>query len=286
MVPVKVEILEKETVKIYRMATLDPQGKPFMWVSAFLIDGLLIDFGHPHAKDDFLRVLDLDEIEMCVLTHQHEDHWGACYDIINKYKIPIYANKATAFLVRFNLRLPRERIMVWGFPKPCVLQVLPNIEEIKTSRAKFKIIPTPGHCKTLISLYHERKRLLFSTDAFIDPKQTVIFNWENANIMLETLEKLNSLNPKYYFQEDGSLATPKDISDLIQFWNEIKIKSWSLHNQGVKLREIVKRIFGGESYLNKLTRGAMSRENLIRSLLDLPPITDEKLKTKSIKEFY
>jgi len=56
------------------MATLDPQGKPLMWVFPFLIHGLLIDFGHAHAKYEFLRVLDFDEIEKYMLTHQHKDH--------------------------------------------------------------------------------------------------------------------------------------------------------------------------------------------------------------------
>ncbi len=277
MLSVKVEIIQKESAKIYRMSTLDLQNKSLMWVSAFLIDGLLIDFGHHHAKDEFLKLLNFDEIEKCVLSHQHEDHYGACYDLIKKFNMPIYSTKETAFLVRLKLRLPPERIWVWGNPKPCVFSQLPNLEEIITESAKFKIIPSPGHCNTLISFYHEKKRLLFSTDAFINSEQSVIFNWENANIMLETLKNFIKLNPKFLFLEDGSLVTISDVVKFIKYWTNIKEQSIELYNQGIKPKEIVIRVFGRESIFKKFTRGALSRENLIRSLLELPPINDRKI---------
>ena len=277
MLSVKVEILEKESVKIYRMSTVDPQNKPLMWVSAFLIDGLLIDFGHHHAKDEFLKLLNFEEIEICVLSHHHEDHYGACYDLINKYNIPIYSTKETAFLVRFNLRLPPERLLVWGNPRPCVITPLLNLDEIITESAKFKIIPSPGHCNTLISFFHEKKRLLFSTDAFINTEQSVIFNWERANIILETLKNFKKLKPQYLFLEDGSLATISGIEKFINYWKTIKEQSLELHNQGITPKEIVKKIFNRESMLKRFTGGAISRENLIRSLLELSPINDRKL---------
>jgi len=277
MLSVKVEVLEKESVKIYRMSTMDPQNKPLMWVSAFLIDGLLIDFGHHHAKDEFLKLLNFEEIEICVLSHHHEDHYGACYDLINKYDIPIYSTKETAFLVRFKLRLPTERLIVWGNPRPCVPTPLLNLDEIITESAKFKIIPSPGHCNTLISFFHEKKRFLFSTDAFINAEQSVIFNWERANIILETLKNFKKLKPQYLFLEDGSLATISDIEKFINYWKTIKDQSLELYNQGITPKEIVKKIFNRESMLKRFTGGAISRENLIRSLLEFPPINDRKL---------
>ena len=115
---IKVEILKKNSVKIFRMSTLDLQKKPVLWVSSYLIDGLLIDFGHQHAKDAFLEKLNLDEIEKCVLSHHHEDHLGACYDLIHQHKLPIYATKETAFLAKARIRIPPERMLTWGLHKP------------------------------------------------------------------------------------------------------------------------------------------------------------------------
>ena len=278
MIKVKVETIEIDSVKIYRMSTLDLKEKPILWVSSYLIDGLLIDFGHYHAKDDFLKVLDLNEIYICVLSHHHEDHLGACYDLINKFNLPIFATKETVFLVRSKIRIPPERNLVWGSPKPIKASLLPNYEIIKTNKAEFKIITSPGHCNNLISFFHVKKRYLFSTDALISKEQNVIFNWENAIKMLETFNKIKDLNPKYIFLEDGRVLTIKDLEHLINYWNTLKNQSKMLYKEGFKPKEIVKKIFGKESWLKISTGGDLSRENLIRSLLELEPIFKRKFR--------
>ncbi|MFX0043736.1 MAG: MBL fold metallo-hydrolase [Candidatus Hodarchaeota archaeon] len=281
IVSVKVEVLEKETVKIYRMSTVDPHNNPIIWVSAYLIDGLLIDFGHQHAKDSFLELLDFENIEMCVLSHHHEDHIGACYDLINKFNIPIYGNKETVFLVRQKIRIPHERMITWGLPKPFKARLLPNLDNIKTKQASFKIIPSPGHCHNLISFFHETKRLLFSTDAILNERQNVIFNWENAMLMMETFNRLYKLNPNYIFLEDGRIITATKLENLITYWLNLKKQSEDLYKKSFTPRQIVKQIFGKESWLKTATGGDISRENLIRSLLKLPPIFKRKIRKKS-----
>jgi ribonuclease/clavin/mitogillin len=282
MISVTVEKIEKESVKIYRMASLDLQNKPIIWVSAYLIDGLLIDFGHHHARDAFLEKLDFNNLEKCVLSHQHEDHYGACHDLIKKYNIPVYANIETNLLVRLKLRIPPERELTWGTPKPCKVKLLTNDKQIKTQKAEFEIIPSPGHCKNLISLFHKKKGLLFSTDSFIDEKQNVIFNWENAIEMLDTFKRFLTLNPKFIFLEDGKVITSNELNNLIDYWISLKKQSEILYKQGINPKSIVKEIFGKESWLKVATGGDMSRENLIRSLLELPPIFKrEKRKRKS-----
>jgi glyoxylase-like metal-dependent hydrolase (beta-lactamase superfamily II) len=282
MINVKVEVLEKESVQIYRMATLDLQGKPFMWVSAYLIDGLLIDCGHHHASIEFLKLLNHDILEYVVLSHHHEDHFGACNDLITKFNVPVYATKETAFLIRMNFHLPPERRLVWGTPAPTRVNHLKSLNEISTSRAKFKIIPSPGHCCNLISFYHKKKRLLFSTDSFIDSQQSVIFNWENANEMLETFKNFKRLKFKFMFLENGDLATPEALDDIVKYWTDLKFKSHELYHKGYGSKQIVKKIFGKESVFKKMTGGDLSRENLIRSLLNLAPL-DIRYKRKKRK---
>jgi len=279
---VQVEVTENESVRTYKMSTLDLQGNPVMWVSSFLIDGLLIDCGHQHAKEMLLKKLEFNDIEMCVLSHHHEDHYAAAHDLIYKYNIPVYASKETALLIQPKIRIPPERMLVWGIPKSCKVNILPDINELKTSRSTFKIIHSPGHCNNLISFFHEKEKILFSTDAMIDKNQSVIFNWENANLMLETFKKFRGLNPEYLFSSNGNVFTYEDLDHLIDYWMDIREKSFKFHSNGVKPREIVREIFGKESWLKISTRGDMSRENLIRSLLNLPPIFKKRRLKKDI----
>ena len=272
MIPVKVELIENHSVEIYRMASLDNNNKPLLWVSAFLIDGLLIDLGHENARNAFLDVLNIDNVEKCVLSHHHEDHIAASHDLINKYKIPVYANRETKFLASLKIKIPPERMLTWGLPKQCRAQELPSLKEFKTEKASFEIIPSPGHCFNIISFFHNKKELLFATDAFIDENLDVIFNWENANIILETVEKFKSYNPKYIFSSNGRVYTQDGLDNLINYWKDIKNRSLELYNEGNKTRQIVRHIFGRESWVKAATSGDMSRENLVRSLIGLPPL--------------
>jgi len=272
MIPVRVELIENHSVEIYRMASLDNNNKPLIWVSSFLIDGLLIDLGHQNAKNAFLDVLNIEDIEICALSHHHEDHIGAGYDLISKYKIPVYANKETMFLASMKIKIPPERMLTWGLPKPCRAQELPSLKEIKTEKASFEIIPSPGHCFNIISFFHKKRQLLFATDAFIDEKLDVIFNWENANLILETVEKFKSYNPKYIFSSNGSIYTQDGLDNFINYWKDIKNRSFDLYNEGKKIRQIVRQIFGKESWVKAATSGEISRENLVRSLIGLPPL--------------
>lgn len=284
MIKIKVETLEKKSVQIFRMSTLDLHNKPVMWVSAFLIDGLLIDGGHHHARNELIKNLPFENIEYCVLSHHHEDHFGVCHYLIEKYNIPIYSNIATAFLVKMKLKLPPERRLTWGVPTPLKVNGLINSKELNTSKAKFKVITSPGHCSNLLSFFHVKKRLLFSTDAFVNKNQSVIFNWENANVMLDTFKHFKSLNFKYAFLEDGSLATPKDVNGLTTYWYDLQQQSENLYQNGFTSKQIVRKIFGKESIFKIMTGGDISRENLIRSLLKLPPLDKRKSrKTKAKK---
>ena len=273
MVRVKIDVIEKDSVKIYNMIHFN-NGTPFFSVASFLIDGLLIDCGSQNAKDEFLKDLNFDEIDKCVLTHHHEDHIGACYDIINKHKIPIYANRLTAFLVSIKMRLPIERLFTSGAPKPCKVHELPSLKEIKTRNEKLKIIPSPGHCNNHLSFYHEEKRFLFSADSFIE--KNVISNWEDANKMLETTKNYLKLNPTLIFSSDSNIFTPDNLKKFVLYWTDIKEQSIKLFKQGIKPRQIVKHIFGKESFVKTATKGEVSRENLVRSLIGLKPIFNQR----------
>ncbi|MBD3254161.1 MAG: hypothetical protein GF383_03670 [Candidatus Lokiarchaeota archaeon] len=98
--------------------------------------------------------------------------------------------------------------------------------------------------------------------------------------MMETFKKLIKLNPKNILLEDGRIITTSELQELLDYWSFLKEESINLHNQGLSPRKIVKKIFGKESWLKTATGGDMSRENLIRSLLELPPLFKRKIRKK------
>ena len=78
---------------------------------------------------------------MAVLSHHHEDHFGATKLLINEYNIPVYATKTTAFLIRPKILIPPERNLAWGTPDPCIVKELPNTKEIN------HLIQNNGFCQ-------------------------------------------------------------------------------------------------------------------------------------------
>jgi Cft2 family RNA processing exonuclease len=232
----------------------------------------------------FFQKVTLDEVEKCILSHHHEDHYAGASELMEIHGIPVYATLETALLIRLNIRIPPERALVWGIPEPCKVKILRDMNEIKTSTSKFKLIHSPGHCNNLISIFQEKTKLLFSTDAMMDKNQSVIFNWENANLMLDTFKKFEKLKPEYLFSSNGNVFSGDDLHYLINYWMDIKEKSTKLYSNGMKPKQIVKKIFSKESWLKVSTRGDMSRENLIRSLLNLAPIFKNRRFNKNLKK--
>jgi glyoxylase-like metal-dependent hydrolase (beta-lactamase superfamily II) len=50
------------------------EGKAAFWVSAYLVDGLLIDTGCSYTAEELLAYLQDMKLEQVVNTHYHEDH--------------------------------------------------------------------------------------------------------------------------------------------------------------------------------------------------------------------
>jgi len=48
--------------------------KPFYFGHFFYIDGLLIDTGFDHVKNEVLEAVKKLPVQNIVITHQHEDH--------------------------------------------------------------------------------------------------------------------------------------------------------------------------------------------------------------------
>jgi glyoxylase-like metal-dependent hydrolase (beta-lactamase superfamily II) len=245
------------------------EGKAAFWVSAYLVDGLLIDTGCSYTAEELLAYLQDMKLEQVVNTHYHEDHIGGNYLIINNPSIKIYAHKASIPLINRVPDLYPYQERVWGYPVPTLVQPVPDF--IETDNFKFEVIETPGHCPGHISLFEPSKGWCFTGDLFSSETPRVARPEEDIKELINSMQKLLALNSEKLIiftsgrriVEDGKRA----LEQCITYLSQLISKSQELYKQGFSISTIRDEIFGGESSRAQRTNGQFSSENLIRSAL-------------------
>ncbi|MFX1390915.1 MAG: MBL fold metallo-hydrolase [Promethearchaeota archaeon] len=259
------------------------------WTSCYLLDGLLIDSSAPGAENDlkaFLQSLYPDQmIDRCFITHTHEDHAGGAYMLNNEFGIPIYTSKKAIELLQKGNTYPDYRQAAWG---PKLLPIKAKILEVplitKSKKYEFNLFPMAGHAPELVALIERNKQWAFVADA-VQPKYKMIFG-KNSDIQEDISIIYQSLCNLYDYTEgmkkllifsagngvfkgrEFLLNKMEEIEDLRTRTHELNRKYEEEGISGKKiLRKIIKNLFGGESIISRLTRGALSRENLVISLL-------------------
>ena len=259
------------------------------WTSCYLIDGLLIDSSAPGAENDlreFIRSLKPDQtIDKCFITHSHEDHAGGAHLLNIEFGIPIYASEKATNLLREGSTYPDYRQAAWG-PKllPVEAQILEKPLITKSKKYKFELFPMSGHAPELTTLIEKEQQWAFVADA-IQPKYKMIFG-KNSNIKEDISIIYQSLSKLYKFTEgmnnliifsagNGLFKGREFIIKKMEEIEDLRKKTHELYRQFQEegysekkiIRKILKEFFRGESIISQLTRGALSRENLVISLL-------------------
>jgi glyoxylase-like metal-dependent hydrolase (beta-lactamase superfamily II) len=263
--------------------------KPF-FTSCYLVDGLLIDSGAPGGVDDLLEFVNSlnsgDMIDKCFITHSHEDHAGGANILSTEFGIPIYSSKEATELLKLGRTYPDYRQMAWG-PKLLPVNTIPIEKHITTKSKKytFDLFPMPGHAPELVILIERKQQWAFVADA-VQPKYKMIFGG-NSDIQEDISLIHQSLGELYDFTEgmddllifsagNGVFRGRVFITEKMNELQELHLKVHEIYNSLPKkkyseiqiIRKILKRIYGKESFIGQMTRGALSRKNLIGSLLN------------------
>lgn len=105
-------------------------------------------------------------IDLIVITHCHFDHILYLYELkkTNKCKV-ICGIREKEAIEKLN-----EKVLAWmSFKKLYPTKIDQTVKEgdiIKTGEFKFKVLETPGHTDGSISLYEEKRKILFTGDAW------------------------------------------------------------------------------------------------------------------------
>jgi endoribonuclease LACTB2 len=263
-----IEIENFEDISQIRMSR-EIDDKPVYWVSAYLIDGLLIDTGCLYTADELLEYLEGNNVKLAVNTHFHEDHIGANKLLMEKLGIDIFAHPDSVKRISEKIELYPYQEMVWGYPEPAEVKPVPD--EIKTDNYTFQVIETPGHSIGHIALVELSKGWCFSGDIFAREKPKFIRPEEDVSCMIKSMRTLidQSCARLILLTSVGKIVKDgrKALSDCITYMRELAEKVTALDGNGLTIEEIMDKIFGGEHNFASITNNHYSTYNFVKSLL-------------------
>jgi glyoxylase-like metal-dependent hydrolase (beta-lactamase superfamily II) len=266
-------------------------SRPF-FTSCYLIDGLLIDSGAPGGVDDlrnFVNSLKPEgRIEKCFITHTHEDHAGGAHMLNKEFGIPIYTSEKAINILKKGRNYPDYRQMAWG-PEllPADATVIKGPIITKSKKYTFELFPMIGHAPELITLIERNEQWAFVADA-VQPKYKMIFGGdsdiqEDISLIYKSLQELynftDGMDNLLIFSAGNGVLPGRDF--LIEISNKIEQMHKEVHeyykdflkeeySEKQMIKKIMKKKYGKESFVGQMTRGALSRKNLIISLLNWP----------------
>ena len=137
-------------------------------------------------------------IDLIIITHCHFDHILFLNELkkINKCKVICGLNEREAIE-----KLNEKVLLKNSFKKILPTKVDQTVKEgdsIKGGEFNLKILETPGHTNGSISLFDEKKKILFSGDAWFGKNYQGkwIYPSGSETESKKTLDKLKNLNPK------------------------------------------------------------------------------------------
>jgi endoribonuclease LACTB2 len=232
-------------------------------VSAYLLGDVLVDTGFPRGG----RAL-VDAVErLCprgvLLTHWHEDHAGNA-PALAASGIPVAMHAECEALLRERPAIRMYRRAVWG-----------RTERLRVPLTSFDPAPlvlleAPGHSSDHLTVWDPERRILVSGDLFLGVKVRVAHEGDEApRALVGSLRRAAALEPRLLL--DAHRGPVPDAAAQLRAkaaWNEEMIgRIEGLAAAGVDAAEIVKRLFGGESLVGRVSGLEYSRRGFVRAVL-------------------
>ena len=260
-----------EVVRFDLARTLGGRGR--YWTTCYLVDGLLIDSGCPHAAHDLTTVVRDRRLEQIVTTHSHEDHFGGNGPLQRERGVGIVAHpEAIPFLAA-----PRElqplhpyRRLMWGWPEASTAEPVDEGEVISTEHCRFQVLHTPGHARDHICLFEADRGWLFTGDLYVGGRDRALRAGYDIWQIMESLQRVSSLGAAILFpgaarvRHDPTQAIQDKIDHLQQLGERVR----HLHAEGWSVPRIARSLCGGVMWIELLTLGHFSRANLVRAFLE------------------
>jgi glyoxylase-like metal-dependent hydrolase (beta-lactamase superfamily II) len=250
-------------IKLCRYPDFNPGGT----VSAYLVDGLLIDSGPAHTAEELTEFLKDKGVKIVVNTHYHEDHIAANALLKERYGVELLAHPLAVSKINQPAKLYPYQEEVWGYPVPSQVKEIGN--NITTQHFRFEVIYTPGHDRDHICLFERKHGWIFTGDLFVGTRPNVVRPMDDVRQIIADLKRVKDLKPHILFPAPGNVRTePAPVLErTIRYLEDLGQKVMELHDKGLSPAEIMKQIFGNEAPIAELTQQQFSSLNMVKSLL-------------------
>ena len=229
-------------------------------VSAYLIDGVLIDTGFPHVCGDVLRAVAELRPTGAIVTHWHEDHAGNAPTLART--LPLWLPAYTADKLRERQQVKLYRHFTWGRPDALPADVR------SFDRGALQCIATPGHSPDHHVVFDARTRTLFSADLWLGVRVRIMGQTENPYQIISSLERVIALEPVRMFDAHrGAVASPVLALRAKKGWLQDAVGNIEQRlSAGQSDSQILNEVLGGEERTALFSQGEYSRRNLVRAV--------------------
>lgn len=188
---------------------------------------VLVDAGMPKSAEKIISIVNErfgkgSRPEAIILTHGHFDHVGAIIELIEYWKVPVFAHELELPFLTGEMSYPEPDPTVEGgmvaklsplFPTEPI-QIAGKVEALPKDGTvpylpQFRWIHTPGHSPGHISLFREKDHSLIVGDAFVNVKQDSFYK------VMTQEQEING--PPRYFTSDW-----KSAKQSVQLLYELK----------------------------------------------------------------
>lgn len=232
-----------------------------MSVSAYVIDGVMIDTGFHHARRELSAAVRSLGVRGVIVTHWHEDHAGNV-PMLASFGLPILIRPDTAEILAARPFIQFYRRLVWGRPPRLIAPAA------AFDPGDLQCIHTPGHAEDHQVVWHPATRTLFSGDLWLGVRARVVHTSENPYQILDSLRVALALEPERMFDAHrGLVSAPMNAIRAKIDWLGGTLEEIAQRVvQGWSDREIVKQVLGGEELTGYASHGDYSRRNLVRAV--------------------
>lgn len=235
-------------------------------VSAYVVDGVLVDTGFPGIRAELARWLDANPLRGAMVTHQHEDHAGNVH-LLAARGVPLAIPAATLAVLRAAPRIALYRAAVWRRLPPFRRDFVPFEDE------RLRLEPLPGHSPDHHGVWDAERGFLFGGDLFLGVRVRVAHAEEDPRLLLASVRRAIALNPARLFDAHrGEVRDPVRALGAKAEWLEETIGEVERRAlQGWSVAAIQRAVLGREEWIGHVSFGEYSRRNLVRGILERTP---------------